>query len=325
MERLILEADKVYVIGRDQGADVCLPEKKVSRKHALLVWSGQNDSIVLEDLGSLNGTFVNSEAVTGKIALANGDRIQVGSFLLQLQITENSVSEKLSKSSTDRKPKHAPLVEEVDAGPIGGYLSQIEQIPFDQTGGTGGRMLQGKLSEIPLADLLQMLSTTKKTGLLVVSKKKINDRPIVNQENPDTAFLVMRNGDVDFAAFDGVQGEDAFYAILGFNQGFFSLFSLGEDDSSPVIITTPIEALLIEGFRRMDEAKAHKTKISPSDVLDVRPDEPLGTLSADELTIFQSIWKHKKFAAVLDNSPFTEAQTTEIVKKLLRGGFVVKN
>jgi pSer/pThr/pTyr-binding forkhead associated (FHA) protein len=45
------------VLGRDAGADVVLDDARVSRRHARM--TPEPGGIVVEDLGSRNGTFVN--------------------------------------------------------------------------------------------------------------------------------------------------------------------------------------------------------------------------------------------------------------------------
>ena len=64
------------LIGRADEADLPLLEERVSRKHALIKVSSQG-GVVIEDLGSSNGTFVNGVRVQ-KQELGDGDRIQIG-------------------------------------------------------------------------------------------------------------------------------------------------------------------------------------------------------------------------------------------------------
>ncbi|HSG43693.1 MAG TPA: FHA domain-containing protein, partial [Anaerolineales bacterium] len=64
------------VIGRDDSADVTIPTPAVSRRHAKL--SRKGDSYVIEDMGSSNGTYVNSQKVTGPRDLNPGDQIRLG-------------------------------------------------------------------------------------------------------------------------------------------------------------------------------------------------------------------------------------------------------
>ena len=66
-------------IGRRPDADVFLDDVTVSRDHALLVHRA--DGWHLDDLGSLNGTYVNRERIESK-TLTDGDELQVGKYKL---------------------------------------------------------------------------------------------------------------------------------------------------------------------------------------------------------------------------------------------------
>lgn len=72
-----LNAEKL-VIGRSRSCDIRLREDTVSRLHAALVW--RDDALVLEDLGSSNGTFVNGDRVLEPRPLGAGDEIRFGSL-----------------------------------------------------------------------------------------------------------------------------------------------------------------------------------------------------------------------------------------------------
>jgi hypothetical protein len=64
------------LLGRGDGADIRLEDAFASTRHARLV--PQGDVIVLEDLGSTNGTYLNDEPVRGPQPLHAGDRIRIG-------------------------------------------------------------------------------------------------------------------------------------------------------------------------------------------------------------------------------------------------------
>ena len=70
-----VEGDKV-VIGRGQKAQIRLFDDGISREHAQIVIDG--NQIVLQDLGSTNGTFCNGLKVDRR-ELVDGDKILVGS------------------------------------------------------------------------------------------------------------------------------------------------------------------------------------------------------------------------------------------------------
>ena len=69
------------VIGRDEGVDLRLADRAVSRHHAVVVL-GPDGAVSIRDLGSTNGTFVNDTRVSGEYALAEGDEIAIGSTTL---------------------------------------------------------------------------------------------------------------------------------------------------------------------------------------------------------------------------------------------------
>jgi hypothetical protein len=64
------------LLGRGDGADIRLEDTFASTRHARLVVEG--DVIVLEDLGSTNGTYLNGEPLHGPQPLHAGDRIRIG-------------------------------------------------------------------------------------------------------------------------------------------------------------------------------------------------------------------------------------------------------
>lgn len=72
-----LDGKLPVMIGRSNEADIALPDKKVSRKHAVLS-GNSSDSIFIEDMNSRTGTRVNGIQVSSKTRLAPGDVIQIG-------------------------------------------------------------------------------------------------------------------------------------------------------------------------------------------------------------------------------------------------------
>jgi pSer/pThr/pTyr-binding forkhead associated (FHA) protein len=63
-------------IGRAPGVDFVVDAALVSRVHCRLTLSAANE-LLLEDLGSTNGTFLNGQKV-GKATLSDGDKVTVG-------------------------------------------------------------------------------------------------------------------------------------------------------------------------------------------------------------------------------------------------------
>ena len=73
-------------IGREQGLGIVLEDGEVSRRHARI--SPSAGSVVVEDLGSRNGSFVNEQPIDGPRELRAGDRVRVGLTVLELRSPE---------------------------------------------------------------------------------------------------------------------------------------------------------------------------------------------------------------------------------------------
>ncbi len=63
------------MIGRDASCDVIVPDRQVSRYHARLMPAPEG--VILEDLGSKNGTHCNGRQVEEPVVLQDGDLIQI--------------------------------------------------------------------------------------------------------------------------------------------------------------------------------------------------------------------------------------------------------
>ncbi len=74
--RFLLDRERTS-IGRHPDSDIFLDDVTVSRRHAIV--SREERQMVVEDNGSLNGTYVNGERVDRR-ELATGDELQIGRF-----------------------------------------------------------------------------------------------------------------------------------------------------------------------------------------------------------------------------------------------------
>jgi pSer/pThr/pTyr-binding forkhead associated (FHA) protein len=78
-----------FVIGRGTECHIRPNSDWVSRQHCLLRVA--LDSVHLRDLGSRNGTLVNGTRVVGECRLANGDKLQIGPLVFQLELEDAAV------------------------------------------------------------------------------------------------------------------------------------------------------------------------------------------------------------------------------------------
>ena len=68
-------------IGRAAACTLTLDDTYVSQLHASIVW--RDRQYLATDTGSTNGTFVNRERITSPVVLRPGDRVQIGSTVLE--------------------------------------------------------------------------------------------------------------------------------------------------------------------------------------------------------------------------------------------------
>ena len=119
-------------IGR-QDADLVLEDPEVSRRHAVLRRSGA--SVVVEDLDSTNGTFVNGERTRSPITVGPGDQVRVGRTTLEIepdQRTEDTIV------STPLRPEE---IRSVEARPSGDVSAKEDE---DATQPLPSRTLDGR-------------------------------------------------------------------------------------------------------------------------------------------------------------------------------------
>ncbi len=70
----------ILTIGRSRENDLHVDDAQISRHHARLVQQGL--AYVLEDLGSMNGTFVNNQRISAPASIQPGDMIRLGNNVL---------------------------------------------------------------------------------------------------------------------------------------------------------------------------------------------------------------------------------------------------
>ena len=77
------DLDDELTIGRSPGCGVAMPQDiYTSTVHARLF--RRNEQLWIEDLGSTNGTFVNSEQISQAVRLGKGDLLQIGSTVFEV-------------------------------------------------------------------------------------------------------------------------------------------------------------------------------------------------------------------------------------------------
>jgi V8-like Glu-specific endopeptidase len=115
---------KSFFVGRNPMNDLCLGDNSVSQRHAEI--SQEGESIVVRDLGSTNGTFVNGEKISSTV-LKTGDTVSFG--IVSFQWLDNTL---ISSNRVD-----GPLIGSNNSiGPLFQSELKAEQELGQRTSGT---------------------------------------------------------------------------------------------------------------------------------------------------------------------------------------------
>lgn len=92
-----------FSLGRSHDCDVCIPIDEISRHHAQI--KIQTDGVVVEDMGSANGTFVNDHRVQSPTALKPGDELRLDTvrFLFMSPGLETPAAATISETGDDTR------------------------------------------------------------------------------------------------------------------------------------------------------------------------------------------------------------------------------
>jgi hypothetical protein len=82
-----VHVDTPLEIGRVAGADLVLPDPEVSRRHALVAPVG--NGLLVEDLGSTNGTFVDGSRIAKPVVVSPGTTLGLGGAILQVVLEDS--------------------------------------------------------------------------------------------------------------------------------------------------------------------------------------------------------------------------------------------
>jgi len=133
--------------------------------------------------------------------------------------------------------------------------------------------LQGSLSELPLPDVIQLVSVSGKTGAFEIRGEH------------ETGKIYLREGQIVDASVGRLRGDNAVYELAIWSQGTF-LFQPGEE-CDKVTIHQSNATLMMEAARRLDEWRVLSRKI-PS--LDLVPYFTTREKGADQVTLSPQEW-----------------------------------
>ncbi|MHC4342720.1 MAG: FHA domain-containing protein [Planctomycetota bacterium] len=227
-----LKSNHCYSLGRALDCDVVIEDIASSRHHARITVSAKGRNVVVEDLGSRNGTYVNDDRIDGRTPIELGTRIRIGATVYLLSVVDEADVDEDS-------------LNDLDTGTVGleslslGRNVNAEILKVVRAEGQAGTEFAGQLGAFSLIEVLQLLIQTHRSGSLHVAVESGH------------AQIELRNGEVCAASFEDLEGFDALIALVQKKTGIFWLV----EEFAPVTnsIRVPGASLLFELCRAIDE------------------------------------------------------------------------
>ena len=206
-----------YVMGRQDTADIVLPNTTVSRAHARIEWDG--GQFFITDLNAANGTFINKMRIQ-RGALVDGDIVSIGPF--DMSYTTKEPGEKIWG---DIETKNIDATQVFDPETLGAQPSAM----------------RGDMAKTNLVEIFQFMKANAKNGTIRISAEQ------------GVGEVYVSDGDIINAYFGVSIGENAISEMVALKVGRFNLVSDARPTCERTIMVDTM-SLLLEIMRQQDEA-----------------------------------------------------------------------
>jgi hypothetical protein len=272
------------VIGRQPGSDLLLTEDLVSRRHARISYDGRE--VTVEDLGSTNGTYVNGKRIE-RSRVVPGDRVLVGESIFTLAV---------------REPSQATVATEVRSVTADGLIAA----------GKPSTAMQGRLDEVPLPDLLQLLGTARKSGVLALHTEG------------HVAEVRLDRGRIVGCSLDtraDLPPQKVLFRLFHWTTGGFELRPSAPAEAPPAPIAEPTDVLIMQAARYLDEMRSARSAL-PSRFT-VRDEGGRVVLDESDRSLVALATRPTTLEAVLDATSLPDLAAAERLVALHARGVLV--
>lgn len=183
------------------------------------------------------------------------------------------------------------------------------QRSFSSTGipkDMGDKEIQGKLSRVPLVDILQMLHMNKNEGELNLTTGDLN------------GVVYVKDGEIYNAACGKVENEKALFRLLAWTDGIFEFRPVKL--SIERMIETSCDHLLMEAMRQLDELKHSKDKF-PDENLRIGPGIDTNALPKGLKPVMYEVMKlveyYPRVGDIIEYCTFTDYEAYSTIANLL--------
>jgi hypothetical protein len=170
---------------------------------------------------------------------------------------------------------------------------------------------QGSITELPVPDIIQLVSVSGKTGMFTLVR------------GSERGYIYLRNGQMVHARLGDLTGEEAIYALAIWASGDFQFTPNEEPDATTIEKSNT--SLLMEAARRLDEWKVLSRKIPGVDyipVLILRDTAEPVTLSPVEWNVVTRIDGKKTIDELARAVQLSSFETSKVLYGLITSGLV---
>ena len=277
-------------LGRHHTNDVQLRSNRVSNYHAEIL--NEVDGLMLRDMGSTNGTFVNDESVRLQ-RINTGDRISVGNFLITVRLIH-------------RGRVASEIANPFSVGTIGNIL------PFQRNVSATHLTVSRDRLDTTLPDLLLQLATHNATAMVVIRNQN------------EVGRIYFDDGQIVHCEKGSVSKAKALHRVLAQQKGRYEILEFPSDASVPTTIAGQTELIVLEAMQQIEALERLTTQLPPlvyEIALDEECSKPINSLSPDEIEIYQHLIRYQTIVKVMEESQFTDFTILRLIHGLLARGF----
>jgi CheY-like chemotaxis protein len=164
--------------------------------------------------------------------------------------------------------------------------------------------VRGDLSQVPLSDLLQVLSMNRRTGVLSVSTAT------------GAGEVRISDGEILDAVYRRLEGEKALYRLLGERDGSFVFVPGGTTSLRRVTVGTSM--LVIEAMRQFDEGARLRSELAPGGDALLATEPASDEAPKLEREIVQFLQTPRSIEEILDEVQSPDLEVLQVMKGLAR-------
>jgi sulfur carrier protein ThiS len=281
-------------LGRHDSNDIELRSRSVSNFHAEIMKEGEG--LVLRDLRSTNGTFVNDERVRQR-PLKSGDSIRIGNHVVTVHI-------KPVDGREDGFVRYRRNPESFGVGTRGHIISL-------RAGSTQAvtTIRVRDPHDVTLADLLKILTTNAQSVVVHIRK------------DGEEGQIFIRRDRIVHAEYGTAMAEKALFRMFGWREAQYQVMEFPEAPSMTSSIDLPADTLIMEGMQQVDELQRLFNQLPPPDAqLRLKEDCPLPITAhtSAEIEIFQELIRCRTIHTLLEETAMPDVRALRLVHSLIR-------